>query len=286
MANMFYCTVCCSLATGSTVQHGTVQYRIFFLLSVCAITVTVLQKCRIDQHQQINDSQYNSTEYSNTSTIKSSIWSSVKGALVEPELLASALCCGGNSVAANSVHCETNSSSQKGQQKKGQRRQKPTKSCRMETDNVDLLGIGNVTSAAPIPDSDEQLNEHHKQIQQEVLSNDKPTVVSLPPASQHPSPFVYRQPSKTINNGVSSSQQNDQDYMDANNSSTPRLLLDTLSSLIPPSLTAKYTLPDKTVASQVLMYRQLLHTACKPGLRLSRPFQGTTAQRSVMYMPW
>lgn len=50
--------------------------------------------------------------------------------------------------------------------------------------------------------------------------------------------------------------------------------------------TRKYTLPDKTVASQVLMYRQLLHTKCRPGLKLSRPFQGTPAQKAVMHMPW
>jgi len=48
----------------------------------------------------------------------------------------------------------------------------------------------------------------------------------------------------------------------------------------------KYTLPDKTVASQVLMYRQLLHTKCRPGLKLSRPFQATPAQKVVMHMPW
>jgi hypothetical protein len=48
----------------------------------------------------------------------------------------------------------------------------------------------------------------------------------------------------------------------------------------------KYTLPDKTVASQVLMYRQLLHTKCRPGLRLSRPYQGTPAQQAVLHMPW
>ena len=47
----------------------------------------------------------------------------------------------------------------------------------------------------------------------------------------------------------------------------------------------KYTVPDKTVASQVLMYRQLLHTACKPGLRLSRPYEATAAQRAVVHMP-
>jgi hypothetical protein len=50
--------------------------------------------------------------------------------------------------------------------------------------------------------------------------------------------------------------------------------------------TRKYTLPDKTVASQVLMYRQLLHTSCRPGLKLSRPYQATTAQKAVMHMPW
>ena len=48
----------------------------------------------------------------------------------------------------------------------------------------------------------------------------------------------------------------------------------------------KYTLPDKHVASQVLMYRQLLHTACRPGLTLSRPYQGTPAQQAVLDMPW
>lgn len=51
--------------------------------------------------------------------------------------------------------------------------------------------------------------------------------------------------------------------------------------------TAKtYALPDRTVASQVLMYRQLLHTPCKTGLKLSRPYQATIAQESVRHMPW
>jgi len=48
----------------------------------------------------------------------------------------------------------------------------------------------------------------------------------------------------------------------------------------------KFSMPDKTVASQVLMYRQLLHTACRPGLRLSRNYQGTKAQKAVIHMPW
>ena len=50
--------------------------------------------------------------------------------------------------------------------------------------------------------------------------------------------------------------------------------------------TKKYALPDKIVASQILMYRQLLHTSCRPGLVLSRPYEGTPAQRSVQHMPW
>jgi hypothetical protein len=48
----------------------------------------------------------------------------------------------------------------------------------------------------------------------------------------------------------------------------------------------RYGLPDKTVASQILMYRQLLHTSCRPGLKLSRPYQATPAQRAVQHMPW
>jgi hypothetical protein len=58
--------------------------------------------------------------------------------------------------------------------------------------------------------------------------------------------------------------------------------MNTLSNILSP----KYTVPDRAVASQVLMYRQILHTECKPGLRLSRDYQGTEAQKKVMYMPW
>lgn len=52
------------------------------------------------------------------------------------------------------------------------------------------------------------------------------------------------------------------------------------------SLGLRNTTMDRTVASQVLMYRQLLHTKCRPGLRLSRPYEGTAAQRAVIDMPW
>jgi hypothetical protein len=48
----------------------------------------------------------------------------------------------------------------------------------------------------------------------------------------------------------------------------------------------KYTLPGKDVASQVLMYRQLLHTKCRPGLKLSRDYQATAVQKAVKHMPW
>ena len=58
------------------------------------------------------------------------------------------------------------------------------------------------------------------------------------------------------------------------------------SSLAQSLTTRRYTLPDKSVASQVLMYRQLLHTKCRPGLTLSREYQGTPAQKAVKDMPW
>ena len=51
------------------------------------------------------------------------------------------------------------------------------------------------------------------------------------------------------------------------------------------NLTGKSTLLDKTTASQVLMFRQLLHTNCRPGLRLSRGYEGTNAQKAVLHMP-
>ena len=59
--------------------------------------------------------------------------------------------------------------------------------------------------------------------------------------------------------------------------------MNSLASLLP---SRRYALPDKAVASQVLMYRQLLHTECKPGLRLSRGYEGTDAQNKVKHMPW
>jgi hypothetical protein len=48
----------------------------------------------------------------------------------------------------------------------------------------------------------------------------------------------------------------------------------------------KHALPDRNVASQILMLRQLLHTKCRPGLKLSRPYQGTPAQIQVQHLPW
>ncbi|KAL9185667.1 hypothetical protein ACHAXT_003444 [Thalassiosira profunda] len=59
-----------------------------------------------------------------------------------------------------------------------------------------------------------------------------------------------------------------------------------LSQSISHTVTGKNTLPDRTTASQVLMFRQLLHTRCRPGLRLSRKYEGTDAQRAVLHMPW
>ncbi|KAL7516734.1 hypothetical protein ACHAWX_001719 [Stephanocyclus meneghinianus] len=62
--------------------------------------------------------------------------------------------------------------------------------------------------------------------------------------------------------------------------------LHSLTKSISINITGKNTLPDKTTASQVLMFRQLLHTNCRPGLRLSRGYEGTLAQRAVLHMPW
>jgi len=50
------------------------------------------------------------------------------------------------------------------------------------------------------------------------------------------------------------------------------------------NIAGRNTMPDKTTASQVLMFRQLLHTKCRPGLRLSRVYQGTAAQKAVLHM--
>jgi hypothetical protein len=61
--------------------------------------------------------------------------------------------------------------------------------------------------------------------------------------------------------------------------------LHSLTKSISNNITGKNTLPDKTTASQVLMFRQLLHTKCRPGLRLSRGYEGTPAQRAVLHMP-
>lgn len=69
------------------------------------------------------------------------------------------------------------------------------------------------------------------------------------------------------------------------NATQPKMQMfaDNLSNILP---TRRYALPDRSVASQILMYRQLLHTECKPGLRLSRSYEATDAQMKVKHMPW
>jgi hypothetical protein len=154
----------------------------------------------------------------------------------------------------------------------------------MEVSSEDLLGLGQspttcTNSAEPLP---EQRQEEHSERSNQCCStaSTAPTLVTIPPAS------TTKTPNKTKNSSSSSSEL----HPDSSTALAPpprsQLIFDSITSLIPPSFTAKCTLPDKTVASQVLMYRQLLHTACKPGLRLSRPFENTKAQRSVMFMPW
>lgn len=143
----------------------------------------------------------------------------------------------------------------------------------------DLLGLGICATAsgstAPLPggdpynDKQQENNDANKTLS---YGQHQPTIVSIPPRIPD-DPVVA---DSTTSAGLSTIVQ----------TSSRSIFLDSITSILPPSFTAKCTLPDKTVASQVLMYRQLLHTACKPGLRLSRPFEGTKAQRSVMYMPW
>ena len=74
-----------------------------------------------------------------------------------------------------------------------------------------------------------------------------------------------------------------------------RFLLHPYLCIIPPTfvpsrylhnnIAGRATLPDKTMASQVLMFWQLLHTNCRRGLRLSRRYDGTVAQMTVLLMP-
>ena len=144
----------------------------------------------------------------------------------------------------------------------------------------DLLDIGTCatpggSSVAPLPGVDPYNNvqqaENNHANKTPSYEHHQPTIVSIPPR-------IFDDPAvadSTTSAGLSIVQ-----------TSSRSIFLDSITSILPPSFTSKCTLPDKTVASQVLMYRQLLHTACKPGLRLSRPFEGTKAQRSVMYMPW
>lgn len=109
-----------------------------------------------------------------------------------------------------------------------------------------------------------------------VNTTDTPTFAIIPP------PDSATTPQEKAKKVLSKVTENTQKAMEQTSK--------TLSSWIPSGLKAmtqaKYTLPDKTVASQVLMYRQLLHTKCRPGLRLSRPYQGTPAQKCVLHMPW
>lgn len=162
----------------------------------------------------------------------------------------------------------------------------------MEERNEDLLGLGNSYSfwvtknGGSIEPPPEQRQEEHPQRsnQQRCIDADSsclaPTVVSLPP----PATFTTHQ--TTTSKTKSGTTVPSDSHTALTQPPRSQLIFDSITSFIPPSFTARCTLPDKTVASQVLMYRQLLHTACKPGLRLSRPFESTKAQRSVMYMPW
>jgi hypothetical protein len=184
----------------------------------------------------------------------------------------------------------------------------------------DLLGIGEITGApagqqqtfpandnyttsasASFPDADALAQDPAVFI----AGSDQPTIVTmppLPPSGVGSAPIPPAAPPALISpSNLHSSNAHSEAYYttpysydqmitDAgagarSSGSNAAFLKDSIDSFLP-ALTARHTLPDRTVASQVLMYRQLLHTACKPGLRLSRAYQGTPAQKSVMFMPW
>ena len=84
--------------------------------------------------------------------------------------------------------------------------------------------------------------------------------------------------------GNSSSSNNALFFSNLSNQTTAAV--STLTKSFTNTVTGRNTLPDKTTASQVLMFRQLLHTSCRPGLRLSRGYEGTAAQKAVLHMPW
>mmetsp|Transcript_10437 Transcript_10437/g.17303 ORF Transcript_10437/g.17303 Transcript_10437/m.17303 type:complete len:669 (+) Transcript_10437:163-2169(+) len=99
-------------------------------------------------------------------------------------------------------------------------------------------------------------------------------------SSNNSKPKVTSPPSS----GNSSSSNNALFFSTLSNHTTAAV--STFTKSITNTVTGRNTLPDKTTASQVLMFRQLLHTSCRPGLRLSRGYEGTAAQKAVLHMPW
>jgi len=127
-----------------------------------------------------------------------------------------------------------------------------------------------------------------------VASDNIAAALSDPLPTANPAPAATKQTQRgwghlsSISSIVSSAQTALSSSTDSISQSVANVNLQPLASFtksISHNLTGKSTLPDKTTASQVLMFRQLLHTKCRPGLRLSRGYEGTVAQRAVLHMP-
>jgi len=89
-----------------------------------------------------------------------------------------------------------------------------------------------------------------------------------------------------VNNSSNTSSQRSSKRLSAAASQWAGSLMQSTKHTVQSWTVRKYNLPDKHVASQILMYRQLLHTACRANLTLSREYQGTPAQQAVLDMPW
>jgi hypothetical protein len=124
----------------------------------------------------------------------------------------------------------------------------------------------------------------------ESSGNTAPTFAIIPPddtAAQQPQTQTntHSDKAKQVLSKVTENTQKAMENTQKAMEQTTKALTSWIPSGLKAMTQAKYTLPDKTVASQVLMYRQLLHTKCRPGLRLSRPYQATPAQKCVLHMP-
>ncbi|KAL7538373.1 hypothetical protein ACHAXR_008509, partial [Thalassiosira sp. AJA248-18] len=125
-------------------------------------------------------------------------------------------------------------------------------------------------------------HQQHQHQQQQQQSRNK---ITSPPSSS--GSFSFSTLTSNITSSVSQLNTTTTNAaLQINNINPLASMTKSITQSISHNITGKNTLPDKTTASQVLMFRQLLHTKCRPGLRLSRNYEGTAAQMAVLHMPW